>query len=341
MIDENSFRESSATFIEDTFREIQDDIFNTFGEPGKTVAWTASSILEQANDKKYVLQEYSQHLTDQFFELVNFTGTKCVDKEKMFSLFLQQSLDPVRRENWKNFCEKIGVKIFSEKVGDMLYGSLLDGFLQKSLQSKNKLCCKQVSMEAAEESYPLSQDEEETTRYIAGYIIFSLKNLTKGKKSVEAVATRQVLSCWGRNTDIEFDKASLYEYTREWVDRVNRGGLIEVTDDFFLFIKLIELECRKILNINFLITYSGQDIRDQLCSKITNSELLQRDWDLLTKDLNNRLLCDKLFHRIVAKWVNIRISAFVKTWMQIMRRESEGMNKPGAQGEVSLRKSLH
>ena len=146
-----------------------------------------------------------------------------------------------------------------------------------------------------------------------------------------------MLSCWVRNTDIDFDKASLYEYTREWVDQVNHGGLIEVTDDFFLFIKLIELECRKILNINFLITYSGQDIRDQLCSKMTNSELLQIDWHLLTKVLNNRLLCDKLFHRIVAKSVNVRINASVKTWMQIMILESEGMNKPGAQGESSLR----
>ena len=103
---------------------------------------------------------------------------------------------PLRRENWKNFCEKIGVKICSEKVGDLLYGTLLDGFLQKSLQSINKLCCKQVSVEAAEESYPLGQDEEETTWYIAGYIIFSLRVLAKGKKSVEAVATRQVFSCW-------------------------------------------------------------------------------------------------------------------------------------------------
>ena len=78
---------------------------------------------------------------------------------------------------------------------------------------------------------------------------------------MEAVTTRQLLSCWGRNTDIEFNKASLYEYTKELVDRVNRRGLIEVTDDFFLFIKFIELECHKLLNIklniNFLITYSG------------------------------------------------------------------------------------
>ena len=54
-IDENSFRESGATFIEDTFRQIQDDIFNTFREPGETVAQTASSsILGKLNDKAYV-----------------------------------------------------------------------------------------------------------------------------------------------------------------------------------------------------------------------------------------------------------------------------------------------
>ena len=118
-----------------------------------------------------------------------------------------------------------------------------DGFLQKSLQSKNKLCCKQVSLEAAEEWYPLNQDEEETTRFIAGYIIFSLKNLTKGK-NVGCSNHKTSVIMLGR-TDIEFDKASPYEYTREWVDRVNRGGLTEVTDDFFLFIRLIELECEK------------------------------------------------------------------------------------------------
>ena len=60
-------------------------------------------------------------------------------------------------------------------------------------------------MKAPEESYSPSQDKEETTRYIAGYIMFSLKNLME-KKSVEAVATRQVLSYWGRDTDIELIK---------------------------------------------------------------------------------------------------------------------------------------
>ena len=55
--DENSFRVSSATSVEDTFREIQGDILNTFVERGKKVAQTASIILEKANDKVYLLQE--------------------------------------------------------------------------------------------------------------------------------------------------------------------------------------------------------------------------------------------------------------------------------------------
>ena len=53
------------------------------------------------------------------------------------------------------------------------------------------------------------------------------------------------------------------------------------------------------------------------------------------KGSNNKLS----FHRTF--WVNIRINAFVKTWMQTMRRESKGMDNPGAQDEVSLFKSLH
>ena len=89
-------------------------------EHGKTVAQTARIILEKANDKVYVLQEYNLYISDQLFKIVNFTGTKCSDKE-MFSLFLQQNLDPLRREHWKNFCAKTGAEICSKKVSDLLY----------------------------------------------------------------------------------------------------------------------------------------------------------------------------------------------------------------------------
>ena len=53
-----------------------------------------------------MLQEYNQHLTNQFFELFNFTGTKYVDNEKM--------LDYSSSRSWTQSEEKIG-RIFVRK----------------------------------------------------------------------------------------------------------------------------------------------------------------------------------------------------------------------------------
>lgn len=37
--------------------------------------------------------------------------------------------------------------------------------------------------------------------------------------------------------------------TGSWVERVNRGGLFLVNNDFYTFIRNIEFELRKILNV--------------------------------------------------------------------------------------------
>ena len=47
--------------------------------------------------------------------------------------------------------------------------------------------------------------------------------------------------------------SSLEEYTNAWVDLVNRGGLHQVRDEFYLFIKAVEMEARTIINQELLI----------------------------------------------------------------------------------------
>ena len=49
--------------------------------------------------------------------------------------------------------------------------------------------------------------------------------------------------------------------TSSWVERVNRGGLFLVNNDFYTFIRNIEFELRKILNVSFFISYCGENIR--------------------------------------------------------------------------------
>ena len=54
------------------------------------------------------------------------------------------------------------------------------------------------------------------------------------------------------------------ECTIAWVDLVNRGGLDQVSDELYLFIKSVEMEARTILNQELLINYCGEDLKTVL-----------------------------------------------------------------------------
>ena len=43
------------------------------------------------------------------------------------------------------------------------------------------------------------------------------------------------------------------EYTQLWVNQINRGGLQEVSDQFYLLTRKMEFVVRTILDLNFLI----------------------------------------------------------------------------------------
>ena len=54
------------------------------------------------------------------------------------------------------------------------------------------------------------------------------------------------------------------ECTIAWVHLVNRGGLDQVSDELYLFIKSVEMEARTILNQELLINYCGEDLKTVL-----------------------------------------------------------------------------
>ncbi len=42
-------------------------------------------------------------------------------------------------------------------------------------------------------------------------------------------------------------EGSIFEYTQAWVKRVNRGGLVELSDTAYLFFKAVEVRTQNIL----------------------------------------------------------------------------------------------
>ena len=95
-----------------------------------------------------------------------------------------------------------------------------------------------------------------------------------------------------------------------------------VSDDFYMFVRGIENEVGKVLTINFMIVYCGEDVKEVILEKLNANPFIQNMWDTLAKDFCNKHLTEKLKLQILKKWINIRINAFVNVYVQIIIRKA-------------------
>ena len=100
------------------------------------------------------------------------------------------------------------------------------------------------------ESTKLDESEEQTLRYVAGFVLYKLFGLVKHKEKPEGKVMEQVLSVWGAKGKFqEHNPMSLFDYMHAWAEKVNRGGLYDVSDQIYLFICTVELVVRRVLTI--------------------------------------------------------------------------------------------
>ena len=120
-------------------------------------------------------------------------------------------------------------------VCNMLYQYILDKFLGYPLSYRNK----QFQREEVMINYVSTKSDEsseKTLRYVARFALYELFGLVKHKEKPEGKVMEQVLSVWCANRKFsEHNPMSLFDYTNAWVEKVNRGGLYEVSDQFYLF----------------------------------------------------------------------------------------------------------
>ena len=156
----------------------------------------------------------------------------------------------------------------------------------------------------------LNDNEQQILRYVSGYIVFALKKkynlLSKSLKSKEvAIATLQLL-----DTFIKGQISKVYnflDFAHTWVEQVNRGGLVEVKDEFYLFIRSIENSVRKTLNISLIQRFEGEGLRDVLRNEILQNYFVEKYWQSIVHYLPSEQLANTLKLQIIEKWVDIRV----------------------------------
>ena len=67
----------------------------------------------------------------------------------------------------------------------------------------------------------------------------------KSNSSTEAIIS--MIESWKLDSNKISDEKSLLDYTKEWIYKIDRGGLFKVNDEFYIFIRNVELCARKSL----------------------------------------------------------------------------------------------
>ncbi len=174
------------------------------------------------------------------------------------------------------------------------------------------------------EAVLLTRDEENVIRYACGYVAMKLqKKYLKehGKKAAKFVSCLDCMYADGPSS-------SLLNYTREWVERVNRGGLFDVSDTAFNLLVAIETVMR-----NKLMNHLSLKKSRQMIKNLSNPDI-QFSWNIMDTNLEEEESKELLTH-IIKLWLNIRGFSISKEWMETYKHICSGAKK-----KKSLRREL-
>ena len=120
--------------------------------------------------------------------------------------------------------------------------------------------------------------------------------------------------------------------SQEWIQAVNRGGLNNVTQSMFEFMRAMELVVKGFLKKED----KPRNIKSELMSMITANEDVRSQWAEVSAEWEpeeSRIL----FARITDLWVTMRGFSYASAWMEQWKEST----KKSVQKSQPLRKKLN
>ena len=134
-----------------------------------------------------------------------------------------------------------------------------------------------------------------------------------------------------------------------WIEITDRGRLVKANEEFYSFVLKTEEVARSLMTIDLLRKNQKEDMREIFKVKLKTVPVVSVIWVSLSRKMPNRQLSDKLFKRIIEKWIDLRAYAYVTTFVQIWKRKINSLTKkmkkvycvePIKKEEPALRKTL-
>lgn len=148
-----------------------------------------------------------------------------------------------------------------------------------------------------ETSCPMTWEEENALRYVAGYICRKVQS--KLQKSSAKNKEEMVLFCMELCGDEDGDRG-----TEEWTNAIDRGGLWHINDYTYTVFSILEEEIRKHLKVSALKDLNETTKKKILEAVLKNDELLF-EWTLITTDADDSVGMEVL-QRICELYLTVR-----------------------------------
>jgi len=227
---------------------------------------------------------------------------------------------------WKAFLQDIGcVSSFEEP----LFMELINESLLENM-AKDMYTIPQPRESTSTLDICLSKDEQ-NIRYACGYVGVKLHNRfvkQHGKKAASFVECIDCMHAVGPSS-------SLLEYTREWVDKVDRGGLFDVSDEAFRLFVAIEMAMQERLATH-LQSLSPRDSKAKIVDHVVGDCDVQFYWSMLSVDIRDDKDSLELLRHVIELWLTIRGYSMSKAWMEDYKCAVNTTTK----GKKGLRKDL-
>ena len=135
----------------------------------------------------------------------------------------------------------------------------------------------------------LTKEEEKLIYYVAGYVVFFMRNkykmLKSSKNRAVAVAALQFLDSVKIDGNSSFKLRSFNMYIEDWLNGANRGGLIKVNGGIFDLIFKLEAVVRVIFNVTLIRKHHGEDLREILLQAMIDNENVNTSRESLSQNI--------------------------------------------------------
>lgn len=319
------------------------DVPTENSQRARLIAHKMLEIIENDQESECVL-DFASWLVQEISACCTYPrGLTChALKEHIWQAFYKLSSGNCFRTRWTTFIEsKTGLKasaIFYQFVTRSIFDELI----------KAQFPILPGGLAPGVNQPSLNHEESSALRYCGGYVVRSLikKVGISSRDSKEDLIICLKDLCEGKYTPLlclcnysilldDDDEVSVKDST-EWLNSVDRGGLLKISDIFYEFLVAVEVEVRRHFPAVLTDAYDNEDLKTAAICSTMSSENVHFYWEIITTDWCGTIGSD-LFKLIVEHYVTIRGFSFTKGFMEKYKQS----RKKTTQKSKGLRKNVY